>query len=95
MDENINRVADPIQWMLANVPGGNVAIVVLVVVAVIGVVLASSRGAPWAGPVAIVGSIAAVGVLNAVGIASAPVMVVMIALALLMGIAMLRVARVR
>lgn len=95
MDENINRVNNPIQWLLNNVPGGDVAIVVIAVVGVISMAVLVTRGTAWGGPLAIVGAIGMIGFLNAVGIASAPVMVIIMALAALVGVAMMRAARAR
>ena len=95
MGQDINRVTNPVQWLLAQMPGGDVGVVVVSVVVVVWVALAISHGQAWAGPAVIVAVVATLGLLNAVGYASAPASIVLLALALLTGVAMLRAARAR
>lgn len=88
-----NRVANPVQWLLDRVPGGDPALVAMSVILVVALVIVFARGKPWAGPVAIVGIVAMMGFLNALGAASAEISAVTIGLAVLCGLAMFQFRR--
>ncbi|MCE2464080.1 MAG: hypothetical protein J4F46_09290 [Dehalococcoidia bacterium] len=91
----MNEGRDQVKYLLDQVPGGDVGVTVIFLLSLIIFSLLLTRGRSYSGPVTMVAVIAGAGLLGAAGITSGPIMVVLIALAVLIGVTMLRVSQAR